>query len=111
MMSDSNNILQKLQDNAGDVAREPLEDVDKQDDKGWTALHFAAKDGRTDRVKALKDKGSDVNKLTKNGSTALYLASENGHTETVRALIQVGANVDKRIINSGLKSTSICRIF
>ncbi|KAI8486216.1 hypothetical protein Bbelb_361160 [Branchiostoma belcheri] len=52
--------------------------LDMQDDKGYTALHVAARDGHTDFVKALVDGGANVELKTDADCTALQLAVRKG---------------------------------
>jgi ankyrin repeat protein len=79
--------------------------VDAKDKSNYTPLHFAAKNGYTEIVIDLLDKGGDVNATanyrddpnsTQPSVTALHLAAMNGHEETVRALLNHSANVDAR---------------
>ncbi|MDA2929702.1 ankyrin repeat domain-containing protein, partial [Acidobacteria bacterium AH-259-O06] len=53
----------------------------------------AAKNGQTDRVKALLDADADVNATDVDGMTPLMWAAFGGHTNTVRALLDAGADV------------------
>ncbi|PNH11189.1 E3 ubiquitin-protein ligase [Tetrabaena socialis] len=61
--------------------------------KGYTALHFASFNGRTETVKALLQAGTDVAAKDNYGSTALHWASKAGHKEVVEALLQAEADV------------------
>ena len=59
-------------------------DPNAGDDYGWTALHYAARDGRVRTVKHLVEKHNvDIHKRLAGwgGKTALDLAEENGRTE------------------------------
>jgi len=62
-------------------------------------LIAAAKDGRTEVVKALIDKGVNVNYISQHGETALTSAAREGRAEVVKALIESGANVDHASLN------------
>lgn len=63
---------------------------------GWTALHFAARDGFTDSVQALIESGADVNRLGDGDHTsALIIAIENGHFDLAKQLVEHGADVSK----------------
>jgi len=57
-----------------------------QQDEGATPLHFAAKEGRTETVNLLLDRGADVNAKTENGETPLIAATNKGHTDIVQLL-------------------------
>lgn len=65
------------------------------DQKGWTALHYASFEGRTDVVNYLVRRGVNIDALAPNDSTALMLAARNGHMETVKALLKAGATPDQ----------------
>ncbi|MBI4472794.1 MAG: ankyrin repeat domain-containing protein, partial [Acidobacteria bacterium] len=59
---------------------------------GMTALHYAARDGHLDSVKALVEAGSDVNKQGAEGSTPIIIAIANGHYTVGQYLLDHGAN-------------------
>ena len=61
---------------------------------GWTALVWAARNGKTDLVNLLLDRGADVNAITKDGFTALVHAIDNKQVETAHLLLQRGADPD-----------------
>jgi uncharacterized protein len=61
-----------------------------------TALHVASRNGHTEIVEMLLEKGADVNAKTNEGITALIRASEKGHTETVARLLEKGADVNAK---------------
>ena len=56
------------------------------------ALHEAALEGSTDKVKSLLREGVDFDAADEDGHTALMYAAFNGHTEVVRILLDLGAN-------------------
>ena len=56
------------------------------DDKGWSALMFAAARGQSDIVRILMSRGADPNMKSKEGETALMIATNGDHKETVRVL-------------------------
>ena len=62
-------------------------------DKNMLLLE-ACKDGKTENVTMLLEKGADVNAEDDYGITALMCASENGHTEIVSMLLEKGADVN-----------------
>ena len=59
-------------------------------------LLTAARQGDTNQVKALLDKGADVNAKDKYGDTALMGAAEAGNTDVVRVLLDKGADVNAK---------------
>ncbi len=61
---------------------------------GWTALVWAARNGRTDLVNLLIDSGANIDAITKDGFTALVHAIDNKHTETAHVLLERGADPD-----------------
>ncbi len=61
---------------------------------GWTAMHFAARDGFLDAAKALLESGADVNRPGEGDHTSpLVMTIENGHFDLARYLIEHGADV------------------
>jgi len=64
------------------------EDVDVQDNFGYTALMYAASAGHERVVEALLAAGSDLQKKNRQGLASLDLALAKGHAEVVRALRQ-----------------------
>jgi ankyrin repeat protein len=62
---------------------------------GWTALHFASRDGRTDCVRYCIEMGANVNARRADGGwTPLQCASYSGHIDVVRLLLDAHAGVD-----------------
>jgi ankyrin repeat protein len=72
-------------------------DVNKADQRGWTALTLAAKEGHVEIVRALlATPGIDVNvKLSRSGMTALMFAATFDRPEVVQELLNRGANVNE----------------
>ncbi len=66
------------------------------DRRGWTALHLAARHGRTAAVRTLLDRGAYLPQLSATHLTnsALHEALMNGHRETAALLIERGSRVD-----------------
>ncbi len=71
------------------------------DSEGQTALHFAAKDGKTETVKLLLSLGADANAKDERGRTPLTYAAGSGHSAAVVALLVAGAgkNEDETALN------------
>ena len=55
-------------------------------------IHDAARNGHTDTVKLLLERGATKDVKTSYGKTPIHLAAENGHTDTVKLLLSAGAN-------------------
>ncbi|MDR2881343.1 MAG: ankyrin repeat domain-containing protein, partial [Azoarcus sp.] len=62
----------------------------------WTALHYAAFEGKLDTVERLLAAKADINALTPNLSNAIMLAARNGHVDVVRRLLQTPIDLDRR---------------
>jgi ankyrin repeat protein len=65
---------------------------------GLTPLHYAARQGHHDAVKALLDGGANVNEATGDRTTPLMLAIINGHFDLAMYLLERGG--DPRIANA-----------
>ena len=61
-------------------------------DHGVTAMMAAARDGHTDVVKLLLEKGANVHAQDSDGWTALMYAAEGGHFELTKTLLASGAD-------------------
>ncbi|MCL2160468.1 MAG: ankyrin repeat domain-containing protein [Betaproteobacteria bacterium] len=62
----------------------------------WTALHYAALEGKLPAVERLLAARADIDALTPNRSDALMLAARNGHTDIVRRLLQTPIDLNRR---------------
>ena len=82
----SNEIIELLIKHGGDV--------NKKDDKGYIAIHFAALNGRTDTVKILLRAGSKFDPQTEDKNTPLAFAADGGHLETMKVFLPLGCNVN-----------------
>jgi len=76
-------------------------DIDAQDERGWTLLHFPSESGGTRLkdpgvVQLLLDRGVDVNARAMNGSTPLHMAANWGATKVARMLLEHGANLEMK---------------
>ena len=63
---------------------------------GWTALMWAAMEGRLQVVEFLVEHGADVNARTENGTTALIAAAGKGQLQVVEFLVEHGADINAR---------------
>eukprot|EP01047_Picozoa_sp_COSAG01_P077903 COSAG01_NODE_14200_length_1484_cov_1.036101_2_plen_464_part_01 len=61
---------------------------------GWTALHYAARNGHAAVVGALVGGGATVGAVGNYGQTALHLAARYGHAAVVKHLVGASAGVD-----------------
>ena len=64
-----------------------------RDRTGGTALHHAARAGRSGMIRVLLAQGADINQRDINGATPLSIAIETSHQAAARALIDAGADV------------------
>lgn len=69
-------------------------DVDRRDNGGYTALHYAARHGHNEICRLLLDANCNVNAKTKGGATPLHRASMMGHKNIVDMLLRSNAKVD-----------------
>lgn len=73
-------------------------DVKPKDYMGATALHLAARNGRTATVECLLTRGANLDQVVSDEKkhTALLEAALNGHDSTVRLLLRAGANTEAK---------------
>ena len=67
-------------------------DPAKADPFGWTPLHYAARDGRTDAVRKLLERGAPIDARTMMGQTAFNVAQERKMDGAAAALKDKGAD-------------------
>ena len=60
---------------------------------GYTALHYAASNGKTEILKLLLSNGADVNAKSWGNITPLFLANLEGHTEIIELLKKNGGKI------------------
>jgi len=70
-------------------------DVDKPDGTSMRPLHWAAKCGRPDDLRALLAAGAAVDAVNKAGVTALIYAASTGQDDCVPVLLKAGASPGK----------------
>lgn len=66
-------------------------DLDATDSLGCTALHLAARCGRSEICRVLLQEGCSSTGSTRNGEQALAKAARNGHLDVVKLLLAAGA--------------------
>ncbi len=71
-------------------------DVNTKGKDGWTALHFAAREGQTETALAFIKAGADIEAKDNNGWTPLHYATGQVKIKTALALIKAGANIEAR---------------
>jgi len=67
--------------------------VNSADDKGFTALHFAAAANAVKPTQMLIDRGADVNAATEKGHTPIFTAAEQHNTAVALILMDNGADM------------------
>lgn len=73
------------------------EDINKQDDSGNTALHYAVITNRMPVVDWLVTNGAKLNKLNADNKTVLYIATERGLSPIVEKLVRKGADPQTKV--------------
>ncbi|PRP87324.1 ankyrin repeat domain-containing protein 39-like isoform 1 [Planoprotostelium fungivorum] len=69
-------------------------DVNEVDTSGYTALHYAARNGHVDICRLLTSKGASPNARTKADATPLHRAAYRGNVKVIELLIAAGATLD-----------------
>ena len=80
----NNDVVELLLTNGADINAKDTQD-------GYTALHIAAKFGKTDIIELLIDRGADINAKDNDGHTPLYIAVNNDY-KVAELLINKGAD-------------------
>jgi ankyrin repeat protein len=71
-------------------------DVEQRTQTGWTALHFAAKEGSVDMIDLLLSAKAEVEAQTENGHRPLAIAAFRGHKKAVMKFLDAKADVQAR---------------
>ena len=74
-------------------------DVNLQDHRGYTALHYAVESKNFNAVSCLVHNGADINLFTSSKQTPLMLACQSCNMETINFLLNKGADVNLQNIN------------
>lgn len=69
-------------------------DMNEGDDHGFSPLHWACFEGRTNIVDMLLNRGSRINATNMGDDTALHLAASRGHLDCVNLLLKNKADVN-----------------
>lgn len=69
-------------------------DINCQDEKGMTAVMYAARQGHLHIVKTLIERNAELEITNNNGNSALLIAMLEGHVEVVDILSEAGASFD-----------------
>lgn len=81
-------------------------DVNAKNDRGMTALLFAASGGHAPIARALLDNGAAIDAQDGGGHTALMLAANNGHADVVKLLLHRHAD-SKKANRAGATAASL----
>ena len=73
--------------------------IGMSNDRGSTALHFAAENGHIRIVELLLDRGADLEAIDVDGDTPLMCAAIGGHSDIFKMLLSRGADADILNIN------------
>jgi hypothetical protein len=72
-------------------------DASFTDGEGYTAVHFAAWDGKDEILAYLLEAGAQGDVVGEDGYTPLFLAAAGGHLDCVELLVENGADVNRRL--------------
>ncbi|CAF0740183.1 unnamed protein product [Adineta steineri] len=75
------------------------DDINLQDNHGWTPLHEAVNHGHIDIVRCVLDSKANINIKANNGITALIDACNSGQLDIIEALLSYGAKTNIRTNN------------
>jgi len=74
--------------------------VSAVDRNGWAPIHKAARDGHSEAVRWLADRGADCDAPGSGGMCPIHFAAHEGYLEVTRCLIEHGADVN--VVSRGL---------
>ncbi|XP_074078294.1 2-5A-dependent ribonuclease isoform X2 [Macrotis lagotis] len=93
-----NPLIQAVQEGNIELVLELLErgdDVNVQEESGWTPLHNAVEEGNLDIVQLLLEKGADLHIKKKNGATPFIVAGIVGNVKLLELFLSKGANINE----------------
>lgn len=86
-------------------------DPNAADKRGWTALHFAARDQKAEAARALLDAGAEVDPRDSDGATPLWRAVMSGSSaEVVRLLLEAGADPEAQDKSGSSSPLSLAKL-
>ena len=68
--------------------------VNHRDSRGYTAIHFAARQGKDEIVTMLLDAGAEHDAKTRDLNTPIALAAYGGYFKSVKRLLEKGCNIN-----------------
>ena len=77
-------------------------DASFDEGEGYTAVHFAAWDGKDNMLAYLIEAGAKVDLVGEDGYSPLLLAAAGGHHACVEFLVENGADVNRRVNDSNI---------
>jgi hypothetical protein len=77
-------------------------DASFDDGEGYTAVHFAAWDGKDEILSYLLEAGAKADIVGEDGYTPIFLAAANGHLDCVKLLVENGADVNRRLKDNNI---------
>ncbi len=77
-------------------------DASFEDGEGYTAVHFAAWDGKDEILAYLLEAGAEADVVGEDGYTPLFLAAASGHLDCVELLVEQGAEVNRRLKDANI---------
>ena len=93
-----------------------LPSIDSEDDKGFTALHYAVKGGNTDLARLLVSYGADVDRKSRidndgTSENAITMAVKQGDIAMFKLLVDSGANLEdqRRLLHYPIASKELDR--
>ncbi|XP_030055577.1 integrin-linked protein kinase-like [Microcaecilia unicolor] len=69
-------------------------DLNQGDDHGFSPLHWACREGRSNVVDMLIMRGARINVMNRGDDTPLHLAASHGHRDIVQKLIQYKSDIN-----------------
>lgn len=67
--------------------------IHRKDDRGWTAVHYAADEGHLETFKKLFERGAE-NSRTSRGWNGIHIAAQNGHDSCVEFFASRGTSLN-----------------